>query len=177
MDADPKLWADLRDDLHSLALGPIGQNAIELSRLEGVCLLSNRNFELWQPIMALVAWLEESGATGLLATVQAHAAQAVEAASEDATPDIDETILHALADEIVNGRTPSPNEVLAKAIEMDTFQRWTPRTISNVLKRYGLTTTRHGSDGRRYRDVSMADLRKIERTYFLDLGIGNGPLD
>lgn len=179
IDADPLLWTDLRDDLHALALGPMGLAAVGLSGRSDVCPFSNRNHELWQPIMALAAWLEGGGMAGLLATIQAHAERAVEASTEDATPDSDETILRVLTDEIANGRKPAPNELLtkAKAIEAETFQRWTPRTVSNVLKRYGLEITRQGPDGRRYRDVSMADLRKIEQTYFLDLGIGDGPLE
>lgn len=174
VDADPQLWVDLRDDLHALALGPMGRAAIDLSRRSDVCDLSNRNYELWQPITAIAAWLEALGASGTLATVQAHAAYIAESSVEDATPDTDETVLRILADEVAAGRMPTSGEVLARAKqkEPETFQRWIARTVSNALGRYGLRSKKHGHDGRRYRDVSLGDLRKIELTYHLDLGIG-----
>lgn len=171
VDADPKLWADLRDDLHALALGPMGQKAIALSNLEGVCLLSNRNYELWQPLMSLAAWLEGEGADDVLALVQNFAAHLVESSTDDATPDADESLLRILARMVMENRAPTPGEILAgaKRMEPETFQRWQSNTVSRILKRYSFETSR--SNGERVYRVSMADLRKVQTHYRFDLGI------
>ena len=173
VDDDPRVWAELRDDLHALTVGSMGRAAQAMSRRSDVCKLSNRNYELWQPIMALASWLDDLGAPHVRATVEAHAAYISESSVEDATPDLDETLLRILSEEVVAGREPTPGEILtrAKHVEPETFQRWHPRAVSNVLRRYGVVTRRHGVDGRRYRDVTVGTLRTIERTYHLDLNL------
>ena len=45
-----------------------------MSGLSNVCALGNRNYELWQPLMALASWLKDLGASDPLTVVQAHAA-------------------------------------------------------------------------------------------------------
>jgi hypothetical protein len=171
IDADPKRWADLRDDLHALALGPMGQKAIALSGLE-VCTLSNRNHELWQPLMALAAWLEGEGAGDLLALIPNYANHLVESSTDDATPDADETLLRILAAKVKEGRAPTPGEVLAeaKASEPETFQRWQARAVSVHLRRYGVETRK--SNGVRFFDPTLGDLSRVQARYGIDLGIG-----
>jgi hypothetical protein len=175
IDADPKLWADLRDDLHALALGPMGLAVQTLSQIKDFCPFSNRNYELWQPLMALAAWVDEAGERGLLAMIQEYATNLIESSTDDATPDADETLLRILASEVIAGHAPTPGEILAEAkkAESEMFQRWQTRTVSNALKRYGLLTNR--SNGERvYGSVTQADLRRVQRSYSLDLGVGEG---
>jgi len=173
LDTRAPQFAELRDDLHALALGPMGQAALDLSRRTNVCPLGNRNFELWQPLMALAAWLEEAGAAGLLAMVQSYAAGLVESSAEDATPDADETLLRVLAEQIVADYTPKPSDILAKAkeIEPEMFQRWQARAVSQHLKRYGVMSRK--SNGVRFFDATVDDLRRIQQNYNIDLGISS----
>ncbi|HWE95466.1 MAG TPA: hypothetical protein VG269_15970 [Tepidisphaeraceae bacterium] len=172
IEADPQLWTDLRDDLHALALGPMGLAAPGLSRRSDVCALSNRNHELWQPITALAAWLEDAGATGLLALLQGFASSSAESSADDSTPDADETLLRIMAEEVTAGNTPTPGEVLAKAklSESETFQRWQAAAVSRHLRLYGLQARK--SNGVRFFDVTLDDLRRVQRNYGIDLGIG-----
>lgn len=173
VDADPKLWADLRDDLHALMLGPMGQAATELSQRTGVCKFSGRNFELWQPLMALASWLEERGERGVVDMVQAHAARATESATDDTTPDVDETLLRLLTEAVQDFEVPTAGHILMKAqqSEPDVFRRWTARTVAVHLKRYGLHSIK--SNGvRSFRHITLDDLRRVQRHYGIDLGIG-----
>jgi hypothetical protein len=91
VDADPQRWADLRDDLHVLALESMGPAALELSRRSDVCALGNRNYELWQPLMALAVFLEDRGVADLLAVVRSFAERIVESSVDDATPETDKS--------------------------------------------------------------------------------------
>jgi hypothetical protein len=104
IDADPTVWQRLRDDLHALALehGPVWT---ELASKADVCpMMSGRDFELWQPILALAKWLESFGVEGLWDVVWDYAREALGESHEDAAPDVDVLILRALVDLIRDGQ-------------------------------------------------------------------------
>jgi hypothetical protein len=108
IDEDPERWQAIRDDLHCLALN----HAFDLRSLPArldVCPdgITNRNFELWQPILSLASWLEEKGAKGLFKLMRAHALDSVELAKDDAIPEADEVLLEVLADKVRNGGPPA----------------------------------------------------------------------
>jgi hypothetical protein len=172
LQADAKRWANLRDDLHTLALGELGQNALSLAQREDVCSLSGRDYELWQPIMALAAFIEDAGAVGLLSLVRAHAHRSIEDGQEDQTPDADEVLLRVVADEHRFGTVLTPNVVLlaAREREPDLFNKWMPRTVSNHLKRYGIVARKSGNR-REYREVTIGRLLRIQTNYHIDLGL------
>ncbi|MFZ5829016.1 MAG: hypothetical protein ACOY3P_02970, partial [Planctomycetota bacterium] len=72
IDADPQMWQQLRDDLHLLALEH-GPTWLELPGRTEVCPpMSGRDFELWQPLLAIASWLEGCGCKGLLQLLQDH---------------------------------------------------------------------------------------------------------
>jgi hypothetical protein len=172
IDADPAGWQRLRDDLHSLAL-EYGPTWLELARRVDVCpRMAGRDFELWQPMLALAAWIESHGAGGLLELLQAHALQTIDDSRDDQTPEIDETLLRILADKRRTGEAPTAGEILQTAQEADgvTFKTWRPKTVANTLRRYGLrTVTVRGRHV--YNRVSMDDLRRIQTTYGVALDI------
>jgi len=176
IDGDPAGWQRLRDDLHALALehGPVWLDLADRVDVvpEG---LSGRDYELWQPLLALASWIESAGARGLLALLQEHALATVEAGRDDQTPDHDETLLRLLAEAVRYGECPTPGELLdkAKAAEPESFKRWSPRAVAEHLKRYGLLTNK--TDGRkRYGRVSLEDLGRVETNYSIDLGLQDG---
>ena len=177
VDAEPQRWAALRDDLHALALGPLGRAAIELAGWADVCNLGGRDYELWQPLMSLAAMIEAAGVSGLLGQIQEHAAAVAEANKDDETPDADELLLRLLADAVRdNLSAPTPGEILDKArqAEPESFKRWTARGVAARLKRYGLAAVKSGGQ-RSYRDVTLADFRRIQRNYKIDLNIPDTP--
>jgi hypothetical protein len=172
IDEDPERWQRLRDDLHALALeyGPVWS---QLANRRDVCpAMSGRDFELWQPILAIAGWLEERGAGGLLPMMQAFAQQTIESCREDAVMDADEVVLTVVAEMLASGARPTCKAVLESARERDeaTFGKgWSPRRVSTVLKRYGLRTFKSGSN--RVVEVGTADLLRIQSAYGIDLGV------
>ena len=172
IDADPSAWQRLRDDLHALAVEN-GPTFLGLADRAEVCPeMSGRDFELWQPMLALASWIEEAGALGLLKLMQEHALATIDSGRDDQTPDYDETLLRLLAQAVRFGDRPTPGELLdkAKAAEPEGFKRWSPRGVAEHLKRYGPTTIK--TDGRkRYARVTLDDLRRIQTNYGIDLGL------
>ena len=170
IDADPAGWQLLRDDLHALALEH-GPTFVELAERVDVCPeMSGRDFELWQPLLAIASWIEESGAEGLLQLMQEHALDTIDAGRDDQAPDHDETLLRLLTEAIRRGERPTSGELLEKAKETEPegFKRWSPRGVAGHLKRYGLTTNK--TDGRkRYGRVMLDDLGRIQTNYGIDL--------
>jgi hypothetical protein len=171
IDADPAGWQRLRDDLHALALEH-GRTWLELAKRVDVCpRLSGRDFELWQPVLAIASWIQDHGAGGLLGLMQAHALQTIEAGQDDQTPDTDETLLRILADAVRTGERLAPQDVLerARTSDADGFKTWKARGVVTVLKRYGLRTTK--THGRKlYAKVTPDDIAQIATSYGLDLG-------
>jgi hypothetical protein len=174
VDADPGRWQRLRDQLHLLALGEMGQAAPALANLPGICPLGGRPYELWQPILALASWVDFCRPNGtppaLHPSVLAYARQACEGASEGGVPEEDFVLLSALAAKVVRGVQPTCQEVLqlARLIDADAMRGISARKVAEILKRYGLQSER-GTNGRRSFRVSLDQLRKIEARYGVDL--------
>jgi hypothetical protein len=172
IDADAGVWQRLRDDLHALAIEH-GPTWLELPTRVDVCPeMSGRNFELWQPILSLAAWVESYGAGGLLAVMQDHARATIDAAKDDQVPDADETLLRILTDKRKLGLLPTPGEVLKEAQDAEPaiFKTWKPKGVANALRRYGIQTVE--IRGRKvYSRVTLADLKLIQVTYGLSLGV------
>lgn len=177
LDAEPGRWQAIRDDLHVTTLEH-GRTWLELADRPNVvpAELAGRDFELWQPLLALAAWLQDSGADRLLKLVQDHAIAACGSARDLAAPESDELLLRLLAERVIaNTHNTLKAGVLLKTardLEPATFERWSPKGIGAALGRYGLTTKKgHGSTGRTYRLVTPEALRRIERAYGFDLGL------
>jgi len=173
IDGDPAGWQHLRDDLHTLAL-EYGPTWLALSERSDVVPsdLGGRDYELWQPLLAIAAFIEEAGARGLLGLLQEHAESVADAGRDDSTPDYDETLLRLLAESIRFGERPTPGDLLekAKAAEPEAFKRWTPRAVAEHLKRYSLRTIKTTGQ-KRYARVTVEDLAEIETNYAIDLGL------
>jgi hypothetical protein len=175
IDADPAGWQRLCDDLHALALEH-GPTWLELPARTDVCpAMSGRDYELWQPLLALAAWIESHGARGLLRILQEHALAIIDRGRDEAVPDADETLLRVLADAVRVGDRPTPHDVLAKAVEAEpvVFKNWHPRTVTARLKSYGIPTPRKVGSRREFRDVTPEVLQRIQQSYGIDLDCPN----
>ena len=173
LDADLADWQKLRDDLHALALEH-GPTWLKLANRADVVPrgLSGRDYELWQPLLAIAAFVEEAGLPGLVRLLQTYALKVAELAKDDTQSDHDEVLLRLLAEAVRSGERPTPGELLARAKEGesgDRFAKWTPRAVGEHLKRYGLTTIKYGGK-KRYMEVTVHDLARIEQSYGIDLG-------
>lgn len=172
IDADPTGWQKLRDDLHALTLEH-GATWLDLPARGDVCPpMSGRDYELWQPILALASWIESCGAGGLLALMQGHALATIDTGRDDQVADAEETLLRVLADKRRLGLQPTPGDLLKEAQEVEptSFKLWTAKSVSNALRRYGVHTLK--VRGRKvYSQVTIADLLRIQTTYGLTLGL------
>jgi len=120
-----------------------GPTWLELFKRVEVCpAMSGRDFELWQPLLALAWWLESHGARGLLGLMQQHALETIDADKDDQVSDADESLLRILAEKRANLEAPTPGEILkaAQEAESNVFRQWSPKGVANALKRYGLRT-------------------------------------
>ncbi len=174
-------FARLRDDLHALALDH-GQTWLKMAENSDVCpeTFGGRDYEKWQPLLAIASWLDEGDAGGVFDVVREFGEQAIEAGQDNYIPDADEQLLRIVAEHVRVGMTATlkAGDILNEARERDpaTFgskdkPRYSARGISAHLSRYGIKTIKgRGSTGRVYRDVCEADLRRLQRTYGFDLG-------
>jgi len=178
IDAEPELWANLRGDLHALALEH-GATWRELAGRHDVCgAMSGRSYELWQPLLAIAAWIEEQGAKDLLGIVQDFAAETIELACDDATPPADEILLRMLAAAVMDGEATqlTPGKLLERAKQEDAelFRRWKAQGVSATLGRYRIRSNKAGGK-RTFGRVQVGDLRRVESSYGLDLGLSQAP--
>jgi hypothetical protein len=175
VDDDAELWQRLRDALHILALEH-GSEWLALPRRQDVVPeMSGRNFELWQPLLSIAAWLEDRGARGLLDLLRRHALLLIESSREAATPPDDEALLRALARAVGSGIAPTAGELLATVSEADLslFRHWSPRAVAAHLGRYGVRSRK--CNGRHIFEPSPGDLLRVQQSYGIDLDLP--PLD
>lgn len=137
--------------------------------------IANRDRELWQPLLALLACVEDAGADGLLKLMQDHTERVAEKASQDQMPEAEETMLEALAELAKAGRSPTSGEILERAMQMNRahFDGWTASTVTNRLKNYGIGTPKKVGGKRSYLSV-LAVLASVQERYSVDLGITPG---
>jgi hypothetical protein len=171
IDANPEDWQRLCDALHALALEH-GPTWLDLPNRTDVCpAMSGRDYELWQPLLALASWIESHGARGLLRLLQEHALAVIDRGRDEAVPDADETLLRALADAVRIGDRPTPHDIWVKALEAEpvVVKHWHPRTVTARLKSYGVPTPRKIGSRREFRDVTPEVLQRIQQSYGIDL--------
>jgi hypothetical protein len=175
VEADRERWQALRDGLHGIAMEH-GEEWLGLpSRQDVVPEMSGRNFELWQPLLAIAAWFEEQGAGKMLAIMQEHALRSIEQNREASTPPDDELLLQALARFIQGGTNPTAADILAAVQEEDasTFRNWSPRAVSTHLGRYGIRSRK--SHGRHLFSPDESDLLRVQTNYSIPLGCNPAP--
>ncbi len=174
IDEGPTVWQTVRDHLHVLAL-EYGPTWVALAAKPEVVpsAISGRNYELWQPLLALAWWLQGRGCDGLLGLMQAHAVASVATAKDDGIPEADETLLELLAERVRAHDRPTSGELLSAALAKDavTFSKWHPKTVGARLRSYGIAVPPKVGGERRYRDVSLEQLREIQHRYGVELGI------
>ena len=178
-DADADGWAGLRDDLHALALA-CGPSILAAAADPPDAGLSNRDRELWTPLLAVAAVADAARPAGLTDDLAAFAARSAAEAGEDAVPEVDGVLLEALHRRLADDfDPPRPSDVLrtAREAEPEMFERWSGRGVSARLSGYGFRTRK--SHGRKvYRDATAAEVVAAARRYGIDLdGADDPPAD
>jgi hypothetical protein len=175
-------WQSLRDALHVLAIenGPAWLAAS--TRRDIGQRLNGRDFELWQPLLAIASFFQDAGMDDLLRLLEATAIESTADSAEMKTPEADETILSVLAEAITEGIwvgkedkrrqvfQPISEEILeaCRARSPAAFEKFTPTGIGIRLRAYGLRTGKSGKR-REYR-VTEDKLKDIQDRYSIDLG-------
>ncbi len=170
LDEDGQRWQAIRDGMHGFILEH-GASLISLPDRHDVCPpMSGRQYELWQPLLALAARFEEWGVRGLLPLMQAHALQTIEATKDEAVPEADEVLLRILVGELSRGVRPRASDILRLALEEEpiVFRAWSANGVGNVFKRYGCRS--HKVNGRKeFREDSLEQMARVQVTYGIDL--------
>lgn len=156
--------AELRDDLHQLALCDL------LARVAGsidspdLCDLEGRSRDVWGPIYAVLPSADYRPA------VDAVCRHVLATHAEERLPEGDLLLLSALRQAVRMNREASPAEVLgmAQGAEPDAIRGWTPRKVGEALRRYGLEAGR-ANGRRRYRGLSDAAFAAIEQRFGADI--------
>ena len=122
---------------------------------------------------AVAYWVESHGAQGLLQLMQRHALATVEKGKDDQIPDADEVLLEVMTELVKAGNQPTPGEILSrvKVRDSSTFDKWIAATVSRRLKVYGLAAPKKSHGERRYKEVTLSELFRIQQHYGIDLGI------
>jgi len=175
VEADAARWQMLRDALHILAMEHGSEWLALPARQDVVPEMSGRNFELWQPLLSIAAWLEDRGARGMLDLLRKHSAMLIESSREAATPPDDEALLRALSRAVGNGLAPTASDLLLVVSEADPslFRNWSPRAVAAHLGRYSLKSKK--TNGRHIFDPSTADLLRVQQAYSIDLDMPTDP--
>lgn len=175
VEADAERWQTLRDAMYCLAMEHGSEWLALPARQDVVPEMSGRNFELWQPLLSIAAWLEDRGARGMLDLLRRHAVALIESSREAATPPDDEALLRALARAVAAGSPPTAGELLATVSEGEPslFHKWSARAVAAHLGRYGLRSRK--TMGRSVFDPSPEDLRRVAEAYSLDLDLPPDP--
>ncbi|MHC4476776.1 MAG: hypothetical protein ACYTEL_14110 [Planctomycetota bacterium] len=170
IDSRLKVLAGLRDDLYAMALSQ-GRTLAEMPCWPSECSnMNGRDFEVWQPIMAMARFVEEAGAEHLVEIVREYAVKSAESTNEDIVPESDEILLRLLKEQLADeprGITAGALLEKAKIENASIFARYGARGIGGILNRYGIKS--HRSGGKRYFRPTENQWRAIEASYGIDL--------
>lgn len=163
-------WASLRDDIHCLVLD--GHNWPEFAAKRDVGAdLNARDFDVWQPILAIASFFELSGVKGLTRMLNRFAERLIEENSEQNTPEPDLILLQTLTEFVLAGERPTAQEILNRLQVMwkMIFERVTAGAIGTRLRAYGISSQK--SNTRREFRVTREQLMDIQFRYSIDLGL------
>jgi len=161
-------WQELRDELHVVILEH-GDDWIEAARNRTVALnLNGRDFEIWQPILAIARKLELGGVAGLVDMLTNLAIKKTMETVESKVAEEDELLLVALYSESQRFRSPIAKEILelASSEASTLFRDFTPRKVGDRLKQYGLNSMK--SRGRREYRPTATDFENISETFGIE---------
>ncbi|MEM7559918.1 MAG: hypothetical protein AAF394_12430 [Planctomycetota bacterium] len=173
-------WRSLRDDLHVMAIdnGPAWLRAAK--RRDIGERLNGRDFEVWQPLLAIGAWFESQGIDGLVDLLLTTAEVSIEDTAALRTPEVEEAILTVLSEFaregiVLDGRERTYQPTSAEILEVcrerasSLFSRFTPAGIAAKLRPYGVSTSKSG--GRREYRTTLEKLRDIQERYGIELDL------
>jgi len=168
---DSTNWESIRDDLHVLSINH-GDDWLRAAKCRDVGKrLNGRDWELWQPLLSIGAFIEAGGIEGLVDNLELFALANIGDTADQRTPETDETLLRILVESIRDGNRPIAAELLDTAVDESKamFGAWSAKGVSNRLRAYGLKPTKVGSR-REYRQA-MSELKEVLERYSIDISL------
>lgn len=157
----------LRDELHILALSHIAPNAQVNYETPDTCPFQGRPHDLWAPMLSIAHAIDTQ--EQLRDALMAVAHYTLTTANQDRLPEADLQILQSARTLQTQGRSPTADAILqaAKTIQADVVRGLSPRGVSEIMKRYGLNTTKSG--GRHEYRFNADTFINIERRFAIEI--------
>lgn len=163
LDDSPTQEGAVRDALHCWAMDHASRvvtAAVDLGSL------SNRNAELWGPLLRITADAGDDAALNVLAD---HAAVTAKAAAEDSEPEHDELLIMSLYQLRNEGKMPTAAEILERARSIDAESMddgWVPRMVAGKVRRYFVPSK---SNGKKIYRQSPSKIVELAKRYSFDV--------
>ncbi len=172
INSPPTAWGRLRDDLYTMVFAH-GQKIMGLVGRRDICGdMLGRDFELWQPILAIASLIEKQGEKGLVKKMREFALRTIEENKEDRAPEAEEILIQSLA-RLVLGETIRPTATQVQSLSTvrhRDFSKWTAKRVANVLRNYGFKTSLY--NGKRvYNNLSRRDFERASALYGFQLDL------
>ena len=168
-------WDAVRHELYSLALTHHGSVRAIYEKDMSLRFLTNRDNELWLPLLSLAKLLEERGVEGLLERVKAYALTSTRQAEGSTLSDWEQALLLALhelikLDERCDLTTGAIRDKMGQFVEDGELEELRPQWIGYALKRLGFTDKTRRWKGTVYH-IAGRDVGELMERYGVEVPV------
>jgi len=168
-------WAAVRHELYSLALTHHQSLRTIYEKDVSLRFLTNRDNELWLPLLSLARLLEERGVAGLLEQVKAYALTSTQRGEGSTLSDWEQALLLALhqlteLDERCDLTTRAIRQEMGQFIDEAEWDELRPQWIGYALKRLGFTDKTRRWKGNVYH-IAGRDVRELMDRYGVEVPV------
>jgi DNA primase catalytic core len=166
-------WAAVRHELYSLALTHHGPLRAIYEQDVSLRFLTNRDNELWLPLLSLAKLLEEWGVAGLLDRVKAYALASTRRAEGSTLSDWEQALLLALHEltedcERCDLTTRVIREQMGQFVDQEELEELRAQWIGYALKRLGFTDKTRCRGGNVYH-IAARDVWELMDRYGVEV--------
>ncbi len=166
-------WAGVRHELYSLALTHHGGVRSLYEGDASLRFLTNRDNELWLPLLSLAKLLEERGVAGLLERVKAYALDSSRQSEGSTLSDWEQALLLALrelteSEERCDLTTGAIRKGMSQFLESGEWEELRPQWIGYALKRLGFSDKTRRRRGNVYHIIGR-EVRELMERYGVEV--------
>ncbi len=156
-------WASVRHDLYSLALTAFPKIRAIYENDPSILVLTNRDNELWLPLLAIAKMIEDAGEVGLLEVVQDYATSAAKESEGSSLSDREQALvlalIHLSRDKATVQVTPKQvRDAMGNFLEAAEHLDVKPNWVGHALKRFGFIRQARKTKGSVYQVIASAAL-------------------
>ena len=168
-------WAAVRHELYSLALTHHQPLRDIYEKDVSLRFLTNRDNELWLPLLSLAKLLEEQGVAGLLDRVKAYALASTRRSEGSTLSDWEQALLLALHELTESGEqcdltTRVIRQEMGQFIDQEELEELRPQWIGYALKRLGFSDKTRCRGGNVYH-IAARDVRELLDRYGVEVPV------